>query len=415
MTSSLASIPLPTAIVLMILTLGSIGLLVYWSVALVHAAGTLAGLPTAGSALGRESPARHRVCMIVPAHNEASNIGALVASMRAQNDASARFVLALDRCTDDTESIARAAIGDDDRFEIVLIDSCPPEWAGKVHAAWSGASRSRAAADADLLVFSDADCSFHPECLRACAVLLDERRLDMLSLLSTLSTRHWFEKVAQPAATLELMRQYPLLRANHEGDRQRPFANGQFMMFRASAYREIGGHEAVREALLEDIAFARLLARAGLRTGLLLAGEAMSCRMYDTWGQFREGWKRIYIEAANRKSRRLVHASLVARSTGTALPLCGVLCLAMGLGIDGGWDPLRVAAIAFAGAGLLVWLAALLVAAKAGRSPLWAIVCHPIGSWLVGGILARAGKELARGVPTRWGGRQYVLKDRSQT
>ena len=52
--------------------------------------------------------------------------------------------------------------------------------------------------------------------------------------------------VLGPAATLELMRQYPLTLANAATDR-RPFANGQFMLFTREGYEDIGGHEAVVE------------------------------------------------------------------------------------------------------------------------------------------------------------------------
>ena len=62
----------------------------------------------------------------------------LVRSLRAETYAQLRVVLALDRCTDDTASLARAAIAGDERFEIVEIDACPPDWAGKVHAVHVG-------------------------------------------------------------------------------------------------------------------------------------------------------------------------------------------------------------------------------------------------------------------------------------
>jgi glycosyltransferase involved in cell wall biosynthesis len=354
------------------------------------------------------------VCVVVPAHNEAANIARLIESLRQQDLPSARFVLALDRCTDDTASIAQRAIEGDTRFEIIEINQCPQGWAGKVNAAWTGVQRSAGARDAAYLVFSDADCAFHPGCLRACVALIEERNLDLLSLLSTLSSDHWFEAVVQPAATMELMRQYPLLRANRHDERQRPFANGQFMMFRAAAYTAIGGHEAVREALLEDIAFARLIAARGFRSGLLLADGIVRCRMYDSWPQFKTGWKRIYIEASNRKSRRLSQASRRARLTGSALPALGGASLVGGLLVDAGADPLRVAAIAFGGIGLIIWTIAMLCVARAGRTPWWAIVFMPFGCWMVGGVLARAARELASGVPTRWGGRDYVLVDRSK-
>jgi glycosyltransferase involved in cell wall biosynthesis len=410
----LSAIDAPAAALLIVLATLSAATAAVWGVVLGHALRTIARLPTA--AAGLAAPARDEsVAVVVPAHNESGTIGRLVDSLRAQDHPGARFVLALDRCTDDTEAVARRHIADDDRFEIIEIDACPDEWAGKVNAAWTGVQRSRAAADADLLVFTDADCAFDPGCLRACAGLLHGRGLDLLSLLSTLETRGWFEWVCQPAATLELVRQYPLLRANRTDRTQRPFANGQFMMFRADAYHAVGGHEAVRDALLEDIAFARLLAlpRHGYRTGLLLAGGMVRCRMYENWSQFRTGWKRIYTESLNRRSRRMRSASWRTRAVGTLLPLASAGCLAAALAVETGEDPLGVIALASALAGLGLWVLGLAVVLASGRAPLPSLPLQIAGSWLVGGILAEGARDLASGTPTRWGGRAYVLEDRS--
>ena len=109
--------------------------------------------------------------MVVPAHNESRVIAGLVRSLRAETYPQLRFVLALDRCTDDTAALARAAIGGDDRFEIIEIDACPNDWVGKVHAVHVGFTRSRAAADAEYLLFADADTLFSPGCIAvgACA------------------------------------------------------------------------------------------------------------------------------------------------------------------------------------------------------------------------------------------------------
>src|SRR5205823_291327 len=97
--------------------------------------------------------------------------------------------------------------------------------------------------------------------IRACVALLERRRLDLLSLLSTLTCDTWFERLAQPAAGFELVRQYPISRANRRSN-PRAFANGQFMLFRRAAYDAIGGHGAVHDELLEDLALARRLADA---------------------------------------------------------------------------------------------------------------------------------------------------------
>src|SRR5690606_40988737 len=71
------------------------------------------------------------------------------------------------------------------------------------------------------------------------------RSLALLSLLSTLFHDAWFEKLVQPAAGFELTRQYPPRRCNPRGDdpaAPRPFANGQFMLFDAAAYRRSEEH-----------------------------------------------------------------------------------------------------------------------------------------------------------------------------
>jgi GT2 family glycosyltransferase len=400
---------------LVVLTVLAIASAVVWGILLWHVLRTVVRLPTAAAGLDMDPGPGTSICVVVPAHNEQDSIERLIDSFKAQDHPDTHFVLALDRCSDNTAAVARERIAGDPRFEIIEISECPDGWAGKVNAAWTGVTKSRAAADADLLVFTDADCAFDPGCLRSCAALLHARGLDLLSLLSTLDTHAWFERVAQPTATLELMRQYPLTRANRTDDEQRPFANGQFMMFRADAYRAVGGHEAVHDALLEDIAFARLLAlpRNGLRTGLLLADGMVRCRMYDTWDQFRTGWKRIYTESLNRRSQRMRSAVWRVRMMGTVLPAASVIALGISLFVDPETAPVRTTAIIASSIGLGLWAIGCGAIVRAGRAPLWTIPLQIVGAWLVGGILAEGARDLASGRPTRWGGREYVLEDRS--
>ncbi len=287
---------------------GALAGALYWGVGFSRIQRTLRAFPTAEAGLDLPGAAEDdSVCIVIPAHNEAHAIAELVGSLRAQTWPRLHVVLALDRCTDETERVAREAIGGDERFTVHTIEECPPGWAGKAHAAWRGARDIDAARRAGLLLFADADTQFHAECVRACVRLLRNRGLGLLSLLSTLSADRWYERIAQPAAVLELMRQYPLASANRWPN-PRAFANGQFMLFTREAYDASGGHEAVKSHLLEDIALARHTARAGHRVGVLRAGDMLRCRMYEDWAAFRRGWKRIFTEASNRRSSRLAAA-----------------------------------------------------------------------------------------------------------
>lgn len=408
--------PLLVAIPVLVLILLSVGLVVYWTVALARIAESLRKLPTAraGIELARRSAPTGRVCVVVPAHNEANSIGALVESFKAQDHPGASFVLALDRCTDDTERLAREAAGDDDRFEIITIDHCPDDWAGKVHAVWSGVQRSARARAAAHLLFTDADCRLAPECLSATVALLEDWDLDMLSLFSTLDCRDWFEKIVQPATSFELARQYPLLGACHpDPDKRRPFANGQFMLFRRGPYEAIGGHESVKGALLEDIDLSRRMTWHKHATALLLAGGVVRCKMYDSWAQYRKGWKRIYTESANRKAPRLRKNAWRLRGLGAGLPLAGVACLAMTLALVSPADvPLFWAGVVVPALGLAAWFVGMGIVHVGGGSPVWAIPVYPVGAWLTGGIMLEAARDLERGKGTEWGGRTYARAER---
>lgn len=392
----------------------AIAAVAYSIIAALRLARALASVPTARAGLAAPAPEGGwpGVCVIVPAHNEEDVIGVLARSLAAQDYSRLRVVFALDRCTDNTENAARAAVGDDRRFEFVRIGACPDDWAGKCHAAWRGVRDSAGARDADLLLFADADTVFDPRCVRATAALLHLRALDMLSLLSTLTHRTWFERLAQPVAALELMRHFPLERINR-AERGRAFANGQFMLFRRDAYDRAGGHESVRQELLEDLAFARRLKRDGMSVGVLLADGLLGCRMYASWSAFRRGWKRIYIESAQRRPARLRAWGRALLASAVALPLGAGSCAALGL-VAWRLDdrPLGAWCMGVGAAGLLAWFAVAAAIHRAQRAPLWTALLHPLGAWLVAGLLREAAADLRAGRGVAWAGRVYLRETR---
>ena len=411
--------PIPLVIVCVVLMLGALGLGVYWGVVAMHIGRMMRRVPTcrdglrlarAAELLGPEAP---RVCVVVPAHNESGVVGRLGASLVGQTYPAARLgvVFCLDRCTDATAAEVRGAMRGVERTEIIEITECPPDWAGKVNAVRTGVRESALAREAEILLFTDADTEFDPECVRAAVALLLERGLGMLSLMSTLTTETWFERIVQPAAGMELLRQYPLVRANaRPPEHRRAFANGQFMLFTRAAYDTVGGHEAVRSAVLEDIELARLAERRGVPGGLMFADGMLRCRMYGSYAEFVRGWKRIYIESANRRVKRLRAIGVRARVLGTVLP-----ALALGAVGAGVWlhpDPLAVATGATGVFGMVVMLLTLVWSYRIGHTPVWCVPMYPIGAWAAGGILLGAARDLRRGVPVKWAGKEYVREAR---
>jgi glycosyltransferase involved in cell wall biosynthesis len=347
-----------------------------------------------------------KVSIIVPAHNESRVIDRLVRGVLAQQDVDFELVVVLDRCSDDTLARLRRSAGDDPRVRIVELDHCPEDWAGKCHAAAAGA----AVATGDWLLFTDADVHFEPEVLRAAVGLAAAREIDLLSAFTSLTADHWWEAVVQPPAAITLLRMFPPDRVNSE-ERPRSFANGQFMLFSRMTYDRIGGHEAVRDAVLEDLAFAAAVHRFHGRVRVARAGRLVTTSMYDSLEALLSGWRRIFIEGAKRNIPRLRRNAFLVACSGMAPVVCWSAVIA-------GLTAWRLDDLAFVGGAAAVLgvfgvvtqgVVLTRVFARGGMPAIgvlgWAIGCLLITKTLLGGAT-----DLRRGRPIRWGGRTYHLQ-----
>lgn len=350
------------------------------------------------------------VSIVIPAHNEEAVIGECVASLRRQTHERIEIIFVLDRCTDGTADVLRPHVEADERVTVIELDACPDDWAGKCHAAHQGARVARG----EWLIFSDADTIFDADLVKAAVGHSQASDLALLSLLSDLTHDADFERHYQPAAVSQLLYLFPLKRMNAPtADRRRPFANGQFLLFRRDWYERVGGHEAVRDHLLEDIAFARRVHEADGVTNVLLADGMLTCRMYDTLSAFREGWKRIYIEAVQRSVTRLRRQARRCYALAVVSPVVHLSALLIGLLLFVHSAPIR-AAILFGLVTLSIVvrkLALLRMYALAG-APLWSVLLYLRAFWLIGSILAEGADDLALGRPIRWAGREYILTPR---
>jgi glycosyltransferase involved in cell wall biosynthesis len=347
------------------------------------------------------------ISVVVPAHNEEEEIAECVRTLLAQDYPHLEIVIVLDRCTDSTAE-RLAVFAGDSRLRVVHNDSCPADWAGKCNAASRGAREARG----DWLLFTDADTRFDPRLARAAVTMAMARSLDLLSLLSTLSTMRWFEKVIQPVASMNLMRLYPIDRVNRPGSK-RNFANGQFLFISRQMYEKCGGHGAVKQALLEDIALARAVRKAGGRGETFFDGGMLRCSMYTSFPAFREGWKRIFIDACRRRPWRMRKNALRLLVLGAGDPALRVLAIVLAIAALQQRESERlVPALVIAGAILasIAKNAALIVTYRAARSPLLGVPLYSWGAVQVARILFQGAGTLSRRIPIRWGGRDYTLE-----
>ncbi len=349
-----------------------------------------------------------RLSIIVPVHNEERLIDTCASSLRRLEYDKLEIVFVLDRCTDDTAKLLAVHAAADPRIVVVTNETCPDDWAGKCHAAHRGAER----ASGDWMLFTDADTWFDPRLARAAMALAHARDLALLSLLSTLTFDHRFEQVAQVAAAVKLLSLYPIERVTR-ARRPRPFANGQFLLFRRDWYERIGGHTALKDDLLEDIAAARLVDGHGGRNAVVFADGMLMCSMYESLAEFRRGWKRIFIEACNRKPGRLRKWAARTLLVDVGLPLVQLVTLASAPAVAAtGQVPLALAMtltvlIGWAFQGVVLWRFH-----TVGRAPRRAILLYPLGCLIVGRVMLAGARDLKRRRPVVWGGKRYVLTPR---
>lgn len=251
------------------------------------------------------------VSILVPARNEEHRIRACLQSLILQEPPVREIILLDDRSSDRTASIAQELGFTQEQGSprrLLRGRELPEGWVGKN---WACHQLSTAADSASgHLLFTDADTIHQASCVRTSLAHARATRADLLSLWPDQITGTWSEKLVIPLGYLLFMAFHPfplltLLQANPKRVGKWGFpraflafmgaANGQFLLFTRHSYEALGGHEALKDHLVEDIAFGRrVAARTGEGMRLVNADgiNLLRCRMYSGFGELWEGFSK---------------------------------------------------------------------------------------------------------------------------
>jgi chlorobactene glucosyltransferase len=234
---------------------------------------------TAASPTSDQAPI---VSVVVPARDEADNIGPCLKALIRQDYPASRLCIIVvdDHSGDSTAAIVDSIRREDSRVALIQSPPLPSRWIGKSHACWIGAKGARP--DSEWLCFLDADVNAAPALITSAILAVRAERIDLLSLAPRQELVSFAERLVLPCG-LYLLAFRQDLRQLQARDTDDATATGQFILVRRDAYESAGGHGAVCEAICEDVALARLLKRAG-RTVVLKSGDGLvSTRMYTGW------------------------------------------------------------------------------------------------------------------------------------
>jgi hopene-associated glycosyltransferase HpnB len=226
-----------------------------------------------------------RVAIVIPARNEADVIGKCLGSLLRQDYPGPwSVVLVDDNSEDGTADIARRVAADCDpsgRQTIVSGTALPAEWTGKLWALSQGMAAARSSGPVDYFLLSDADIVYAPQMLSWLVAHTLARKAFLASFMVKLRCDSWAERFLVPAFVFFFQMLYPFPWVNRRTNPTAAAAGGCILVH-VESLQEIGGIEAIRDALIDDCALATKLKTKG-PIWLGLTGQVRSIRSYPNW------------------------------------------------------------------------------------------------------------------------------------
>ena len=246
----------------------------------------LRALHRLGSERGKLPEELPLISILVPARNEEADIVPCLESLRKQDYPNYEILVLDDNSTDRTaEKVAEIAAADP-RVRLLHGEPLPPGWAGKPHACHQLA----AAAKGSWLLFTDADTIHEPHMLSSALAYAHEHKLSLISGFPLQKTVSFSQKVVVPAMWSIVLTCVPLWWVQGARGPKPGLVIGQFIFVSAADYREVGGHEAVKARIMEDVCLGFVMSHHGKRQAAVDLSEVVSCRMYEGVGDLWEGF-----------------------------------------------------------------------------------------------------------------------------
>jgi len=238
------------------------------------------------------------ISVCIPARNEERNIRRSVEAVQRQDYPNFELIVLDDRSTDSTLTILADIASQDSRLHPISGSDLPEGWAGKPHALF----QASASAHGEWLCFVDADTFLAPEALSSCYAKALETEADMFTIMTFQILGSFWEKTVMPLVATALSVGFSARKVNDPTTKD-AIANGQFIFIKRSVYDAIGGHESVKNSIVEDKAISEQVKWNGHRLIVADGTKVANTRMYTSLPEMWEGWtKNIYLGLSDQPS-----------------------------------------------------------------------------------------------------------------
>ena len=342
------------------------------------------------------------ISVCIPARDEERNIRACVECVLAQDYPNLEVIVLDDRSTDSTPRILADIASRDSRLRPISGSDLPEGWAGKPHALHQASAFARGG----WLCFVDADTVVSRECLSSCYAKALETDADMFTIMTFQVLGSFWEKTVMPLVMTALSVGFSPRKVN-DPNRRDAIANGQFILIKRSVYDAIGGHESVKDQIVEDKAISEQVKWNGYRLIVADGMKVARTRMYTSLPEIWEGWtKNIYLGLRDQAGLLWlgVFGVFLAFMASIFLPLWPLLGLFWYFN-GGGWLAMIVVAKS-----LLLWAFLIFVRASVAVdtevSP-WYALTTPLGAAVFGAMMLASAWRVITRKGVIWKGRTY--------
>lgn len=369
---------------------------------LVHAITVVQGMATLPDVSSSEEPKsfatdEDQITVIVPARDEEAAIGATLRSLLASTGVRLQIIAVNDRSTDGTgarmEDMAAetAASGGRHTLEVLHVDVLPSGWLGKPHAMAMAAKHARS----PWLLFTDGDVLFQPQALEIALRTAEAHNADHLVLTPTVILANAAERAM--LATMNVLSQWMIRLWKVSDPRAKDYIGvGAFNLIRRDVYEKLGGFEALRMEVLDDLRMGWMIKRAGYRQWVILGPDLVRLR----WLHSALGVVHLAEKNGFAAYRYNVALTLLAGLGLTAIALLPLIAI-----VTGGWALL---------AGLLSYVAVALTFwgnRKVTAAPAWLAILYAPATLVVLYALLRSMTLALVRKGIDWRGTRYSLSE----
>ena len=339
------------------------------------------------------------VSVLVPARNEEQRVlEPCIRSILAQDYGNFEVIAVDDRSTDNTGTILKTLAMSNERLRVIEGEELPPGWLGKPYAIQQALSHARG----EWILATDADMIFDAAALRTALDRVLETSEDALTLIPRFEAGSFWERVMIPTwewVFLMFMIFYRINDPKSDG----AAAIGGFFLIRRTVLDRVGGYEALKDEVMEDVRLAARIKRVGARLMIERAPALIRTRMYTTFSEMWECSTKNWFSGVN-FSFPLALACVVSMYLGGVVPplLALVSALATVLGISAGLGLVIVAA----GSTWLLQVLLMAIASKRSEVSVIYALTAPLGLALIYAMLFDSGVRIITGRGVTWKGRR---------